>query len=167
MVDSRKTAIYSRKSKFTGKGESIESQIDLCRTYINLNFPDVNDKDILVYEDEGYSGGNTNRPQFQKMLKECKQNNICRIVCYKLDRISRSIADFIKLTDELELHKVDFVSINEFTEFIFSLLSSIFYLLNLNVIQLLKEYVIICFTWQEMDVGSVVIHLLDIEALKQ
>ena len=113
MVDSRKTAIYSRKSKFTGKGESIESQIDLCRTYINLNFPDVNDEDILVYEDEGYSGGNTNRPQFQKMLKECKQNNICRIVCYKLDRISRSIADFIKLTDELELHKVDFVSIND------------------------------------------------------
>ena len=113
MVDSRKTAIYSRKSKFTGKGESIESQIDLCRTYINLNFPDVKDEDILFYEDEGYSGGNTNRPQFQKMLKECKQNNICRIVCYKLDRISRSIADFIKLTDELELHKVDFVSIND------------------------------------------------------
>ena len=67
--DNRKYAIYSRKSKFTGKGESIVSQIDMCRTYLKLHFPEINDEDILVYEDEGYSGGNTNRPQFQKMLK--------------------------------------------------------------------------------------------------
>ena len=113
MIDLRKTAIYSRKSKFTGKGESIESQVDICRTHIKKKFKNVEDDDILVFEDEGYSGGNTNRPQFQKMLKECRQNNICRIVCYKLDRISRSIADFIKLTEELKLHNVDFVSIND------------------------------------------------------
>lgn len=113
MLDLRKTAIYSRKSKFTGKGESIESQVDICRTHIKKHFNDVEEDDILVFEDEGYSGGNTNRPQFQKMLKECRQNNICRIVCYKLDRISRSISDFIKLTEELKLHNVDFVSIND------------------------------------------------------
>ncbi len=113
MLDLRKTAIYSRKSKFTGKGESIESQVDICKTHIKKNFTDVEEDDILIFEDEGYSGGNTNRPQFQKMLKECRQNNICRIVCYKLDRISRSISDFIKLTEELKLHNVDFVSIND------------------------------------------------------
>ena len=108
MIDLRKTAIYSRKSKFTGKGESIESQVDICRTHIKKYFTDVEEDDILIFEDEGYSGGNTNRPQFQKMLKECRQNNICKIVCYKLDRISRSISDFIKLTEELKLHNVDF-----------------------------------------------------------
>ncbi|MBQ6180122.1 MAG: recombinase family protein [Ruminococcus sp.] len=113
MIDLRKTAIYSRKSKFTGKGESIESQIDICKSHIKNHFPDVKEDDILTYEDEGFSGKNTNRPQFQKMLKECRQNNICRIVCYKLDRISRSISDFIKLTEELKLHNVDFVSIND------------------------------------------------------
>ncbi len=113
MIDLRKTAIYSRKSKFTGKGESIESQVDICRTHIKKYFTDVEEDDILIFEDEGYSGGNTNRPQFQKMLKECRQNNICKIVCYKLDRISRSISDFIKLTEELKLHNVDFVSIND------------------------------------------------------
>lgn len=113
MIDLRKTAIYSRKSKFTGKGESIESQVEICKTHLREHFQDVHEDDILVFEDEGYSGGNTNRPQFQKMLKECRQNNICRIVCYKLDRISRSIADFIKLTEELKLHNVDFVSIND------------------------------------------------------
>lgn len=113
MIDLRKTAIYSRKSKFTGKGESIESQVDICRTHLKTHFIDIKDEDILIFEDEGYSGGNTNRPQFQKMLNEIRKNNICRIVCYKLDRISRSIADFIKLTEELELHNVDFISIND------------------------------------------------------
>lgn len=113
MEDLRKVAIYSRKSKFTGKGESIESQIDMCRTYLKLHFPEIKDEDILVYEDEGYSGGNTNRPQFQKMLKECRSNNISRIICYKLDRISRSVGDFIKLTEELEKLHIEFVSIND------------------------------------------------------
>ncbi len=113
MKDFRKTAIYSRKSKFTGKGESIESQIDGCRTYLKDKFPNVRDEDILVFEDEGYSGGNTNRPQFQKMLKECRKNNISRIICYKLDRISRSVVDFIKLTEELDKLHVDFVSISD------------------------------------------------------
>lgn len=113
MLDLRKTAIYSRKSKFTGKGESIESQIEMCKTYLKLHFPDIKDEDILVYEDEGYSGGNTNRPQFQKMLKECRKNGICRIVCYRLDRISRSISDFINLTEELNRLDIDFVSISD------------------------------------------------------
>lgn len=113
MEDLRKVAIYSRKSKFTGKGESIESQIDMCRTYLKLHFPEIKDEDILVYEDEGYSGGNTNRPQFQKMLKECRSNNISRIICYKLDRISRSVGDFIKLTEELKKLHIEFVSIND------------------------------------------------------
>ena len=70
-----KIAVYSRKSKFTGKGESIENQIDLCRQYIHINFDNIMDNDIIIYEDEGYSGGNTNRPQFKKMMADAKQNN--------------------------------------------------------------------------------------------
>lgn len=50
-----KIAIYSRKSKFTGKGESIENQVVLCREYIQRNIPEAKDSDILVYEDEGFS----------------------------------------------------------------------------------------------------------------
>lgn len=113
MIENRKTAIYSRKSKFTGKGESIESQIDMCREYISREFPNVEESDILIFEDEGYSGGNTNRPQFQKLLKACRERQIVHIVCYKLDRISRSIADFIKLTEELEKLNINFISIND------------------------------------------------------
>ena len=44
--------IYSRKSKFTGKGESIENQIELCRQYIAMNFGEEAAENVLVYEDE-------------------------------------------------------------------------------------------------------------------
>ena len=48
--------IYSRKSKFTGKGESIENQIELCRQYIAMHFGEDEAEHALVYEDEGFSG---------------------------------------------------------------------------------------------------------------
>ena len=64
-----KIAIYSRKSKFTGKGESIENQIEMCYDYIHRNMPEIKDNDISVYEDEGFSAKNLDRPMFQKMMK--------------------------------------------------------------------------------------------------
>ena len=62
-------AIYSRKSKFTSKGESIENQIQLCKDYAITHFEDV---EFRIYEDEGFSGGNTDRPQFQQLLEDIK-----------------------------------------------------------------------------------------------
>lgn len=113
MNDHRKIAIYSRKSKFTGKGESIGNQIELCRQSIHLSYPNISDEDILIFEDEGFSGGNTNRPQFQEMLNLCRQKEIRCIVCYKLDRISRNVSDFSALIDELNRLDVTFNSISE------------------------------------------------------
>ena len=52
-----KFKIYSRKSVFTGKGESIENQVEMCRDYIFANFPGSEECDITVYEDEGFSRG--------------------------------------------------------------------------------------------------------------
>ena len=66
-----KIAIYSRKSKFTGKGESVENQIQLCREH-GIKHLGVSEADFVVYEDEGFSGGNTNRPQFQKLIKDAR-----------------------------------------------------------------------------------------------
>jgi len=99
--NSNRIAIYSRKSKFTGKGESIENQIELCRQYIHVHFADVKDEDILIYEDEGFSGCNTERPQFKKMMNDAGDHNFSAIVCYRLDRISRNIGDFAKLIEEM------------------------------------------------------------------
>lgn len=112
-MDNRKVAIYSRKSKFTGKGESIENQIELCKAYIRSKNQDIKDEDILVYEDEGYSGKSTNRPQFQLMMKKVKEKKLSGIVCYRLDRISRNVADFAQLINELSEFDVSFDSVNE------------------------------------------------------
>lgn len=109
----RKIAIYSRKSKFTGKGESIENQIELCRQYIDNTYPDMPEQDIVVFEDEGFSGKNTERPQFREMMKMAEAGEIKAIVCYRLDRISRNISDFSRLIEKLEEMGIDFISMKE------------------------------------------------------
>ena len=106
-------AIYSRKSKFTGKGESIGNQVELCREYVrNLFGPEYADR-CVVFEDEGFSGGNLKRPDFQRMMAEVRQRKFRAIVVYRLDRISRNISDFTGLIDELTKLDVSFVSIRE------------------------------------------------------
>ena len=112
--DNRKIAIYSRKSKFTGKGESTHNQIEACKRKIDLTFEDVDLKnDVIVYEDEGFTGYNTNRPAFQRMLKDIKDNHIKAIAFYKLDRISRNVSDFSNLLNELDNYNVSFLSATE------------------------------------------------------
>ena len=106
-------AIYSRKSKFTGKGESIENQIELCRQYIKIHYPHISDENIIIYEDEGFSGKNVNRPQFKQMMSDCEKKRFNAIICYRLDRVSRNIGDFAKLIEELNGLNVSFVSIKE------------------------------------------------------
>ncbi len=111
--DNMKVAIYSRKSKYTGKGESIENQVEICREYIHNNFPDVRDEDIAVYEDEGFSGKNTKRPRFQMMMEAEIKEHFDIIIVYRLDRISRSIRDFADLTDRIRDYGTKFISVKE------------------------------------------------------
>lgn len=54
--------IYGRKSVFTGKGESVENQIEMCREYIASRFAEDAEREIRIYEDEGFSAKNTDRP---------------------------------------------------------------------------------------------------------
>ena len=106
-------AIYSRKSKFTGKGESIGNQVDLCREYVRSMFGEQYADRCVVFEDEGFSGGNLFRPDFQRMMEEIRKHKFRAIVVYRLDRISRNISDFTGLIDELTKLGVSFVSIKE------------------------------------------------------
>jgi Site-specific recombinases, DNA invertase Pin homologs len=87
-------AIYSRKSKFTGKGQSVANQVQICREYIQFLYRDDEEMQIEVFEDEGYSGKNTNRPEFRKMMAGVAQKQFDVVACYRLDRISRSVSDF-------------------------------------------------------------------------
>jgi DNA invertase Pin-like site-specific DNA recombinase len=104
-----KAAIYSRKSIFTGKGESIENQIEFCMEYGNK----LGVTEYCIYEDEGYSGGNTNRPKFQQLLRDVKKKQFDILICYRLDRISRNVADFSNTLELLQQNNISFVSIRE------------------------------------------------------
>ncbi|CAM3045691.1 recombinase family protein [Hathewaya histolytica] len=107
-----KIAIYSRKSKFTGKGESIENQVLMCKEYIERNFHGEK-HEFKIYEDEGFSGGNTNRPKFQELLKDIRKRSFDILICYRLDRISRNVADFSSTLELLQNNNVSFISIKE------------------------------------------------------
>ena len=104
-------AIYARKSKATKKGESIYNQIELCKKYfLNTTNEEVN---FLIYKDEGWSGGNINRPQFTKLMNDAKLKRFTALICYRLDRIARNVADFSSTYKILEENKIAFISITE------------------------------------------------------
>lgn len=106
-------AIYSRKSRFTGKGESIGNQVELCKAYICGHYGEAALDYTVIYEDEGFSGGDLNRPDFKKMMDDAKRHRFHAIVVYRLDRISRNISDFAGLIEELARLDIAFVSIKE------------------------------------------------------
>lgn len=109
----RHVAIYSRKSKFTGKGESIANQIELCRRHLGEGFFEDCANTAKVYEDEGFSGGDTNRPAFRQMMESARAGELDAVIVYRLDRISRNISDFTALIQELERLNVAFISVRE------------------------------------------------------
>lgn len=102
---SKYTAIYARQSKDKKDSISIETQIELCKKLC--------DNECKVYFDKGFSGKNIERPQFQQLLKDIENNKIDKVIIYKLDRISRSIADFSQLLVLFEKHGVEFQSSTE------------------------------------------------------
>lgn len=107
-----KIAIYSRKSKFTGRGESIGNQIEMCKDYISMHYPDETHT-IKVFEDEGFSGKNLDRPQFKAMMDIENIEPFDLIIVYRLDRISRNVSDFALLIDKLTKNNTSFVCIKE------------------------------------------------------
>lgn len=101
-----KIAIYARKSVYREDSISIESQIELC-SY------EARGAETVIYQDNGFSGKNTDRPDFQRMMSDIRANKISKVIVYRLDRISRSILDFSEMMDEFQKHKVDFISATE------------------------------------------------------
>lgn len=101
-------AIYSRKSKLTDKGESVENQIKIIKSYFH-------DKDINfeVFEEEGFSGKNTKRPSFNLMMKKVELKQFDIVAVYKLDRIARNVIDFAKIYEKFEKYNVKFLSVTE------------------------------------------------------
>ncbi len=107
-----KIAIYTRKSKYSDKSESIESQIEYCKNAARTHYPGVDE--FKVYVDEGFSGGNTERPQYKQLLSDIRtKKEFQALICYKIDRISRSLVDFANLQQYLEKYNVNIISASE------------------------------------------------------
>ena len=108
-----KVAIYSRKSKSTDKGESIETQINLCKDYIN-KISDGKHIELVQYDEgEGFSGGDSTRRKFNQLIRDAKSHKYDVLICYRLDRVARSVADFSDLIEELNDNGISFISVKE------------------------------------------------------
>ena len=109
-------AIYTRKSTSFGLDaplNSLQTQRDVCRAYIQCqahrDWIEVPEQ----YDDGGYSGGTLERPALHRLIKDVEAGLIDVIVIYKIDRLSRSLADFVRLIELLGKHQTSFVSVTQ------------------------------------------------------
>ena len=112
-----RTAIYCRCStdeQWQGKDfNTLESQTAICKHAIAMKEHEHGWTLGQVFEDGGYSGGSIERPALQELIDEIEAGNIQAVVVYRLDRLTRSIADFYELWRIFEKHDVVFVSATE------------------------------------------------------
>jgi site-specific DNA recombinase len=109
-------AIYTRKSSEEGLDQafnSLDAQRDACEAYIKSQshegWADIGAR----YDDGGFSGGNIDRPGLQNLLSDVKAGKIDIIVVYKIDRLTRSLADFAKIVETLDRHSASFVAVTQ------------------------------------------------------
>jgi site-specific DNA recombinase len=109
-------AIYCRKSSAEGLDQafnSLHAQREACLSYIESQRHEgwiaLDDH----YDDPGYSGGSTERPGLQRLLRDVEASKVNTVIVYKIDRLSRSLPDFVKIIDLFDRHQVSFVSITQ------------------------------------------------------
>ena len=105
-IDNRQVVLYARKSRITNKGDSIGVQFKQIADYAvnQLSLPE--DYEFAKYEDKGLSGYYSDRPDFQRLLRDIEMGKIKAVACYKLDRISRKTSDLMRLLEYFESHDV-------------------------------------------------------------
>ena len=103
-------ALYARKSIERENSISCETQLEYCKTMIK---PDEKSEKIIAFVDNGFSGGNMDRDGFQEMMRQVERGKISKIIVYRLDRISRSLSDFVNILNTLKKHNVKFISSQE------------------------------------------------------
>lgn len=103
-------ASYARKSVYSDTSDSTQAQYNLAVDYCKSHFDDY---EIIRYEDEGFTGANTNRPDFNRLVDDIRAGLINTVICYKIDRMSRDVKDFSNFFSFLQEHNVDFISIKE------------------------------------------------------
>src|SRR6188768_3402535 len=109
-------AIYTRVSTDQGLEQhfnSLDAQYDASQSYIRSQAHAGWTMLRSKYADGGFSGGNTDRPALQRLLNDVRAGKVDIIIVYKVDRFTRSLADFAKLVELFDKHGVSFVSVTQ------------------------------------------------------
>ncbi len=109
-------AVYTRKSSEEGLEQdfnSLDAQREACEAYIKSQAGEGWQLVRTRYDDGGVSGGTLDRPALQQLLADIKARKIDTIVVYKVDRLTRSLADFAKIVEVFDEHGVSFVSVTQ------------------------------------------------------
>jgi site-specific DNA recombinase len=109
-------AIYTRKSHTEGLDQdfnSLDAQREACEAFITSQRHEGWVCEKTSYDDAAYSGGTLNRPALTQLLSDIALGNVQVIVVYKVDRLTRCLADFAKLIELFDKHEVSFVSVTQ------------------------------------------------------
>ena len=109
-------AIYTRKSSEEGLDQefnSLDAQYEACKAYIASQRHEGWSLNRERYDDGGISGGTMDRPGLEALLTDVKSGKVDVIVIYKIDRLTRSLADFARIVELLEKHGASFVSVTQ------------------------------------------------------
>lgn len=109
-------AIYTRKSTEEGLDQqfnSLDAQREACEAYVQSQAGEGWRALAERYDDGGFSGGNLDRPEMQKLLRDVDVGKVDVIVVYKVDRLTRSLMDFSKIVERLDARGVSFVSVTQ------------------------------------------------------
>ena len=112
----RRCAVYTRKSSEEGLEQSFNSlhaQREACEAYIRSQAHEGWKLVKSAYDDGGFSGGTMERPAVKRLMADLKQGLVDVVVVYKVDRLTRSLADFAKIVEILDGHGASFVSITQ------------------------------------------------------
>ncbi|QNM82597.1 recombinase family protein [Sphingomonas sabuli] len=115
-LQQKRCAIYTRRSVEQGldhQFSSLEAQRAICSAYVASQQPKGWTEIPKHYDDGGQSGGNLNRPALQDLLSDVESGVVDVVVIYKLDRISRTLLDFVRLMDLFESFGVAFVAVTQ------------------------------------------------------
>ncbi len=109
-------AMYTRKSSEEGLEQefnSLDAQREACRLYVRSQKHEGWQALPQLYDDPGFSGGNMERPALKRLLADIAARKIDVVVVYKVDRLTRSLADFAKIVEVFDANAVSFVSITQ------------------------------------------------------
>jgi hypothetical protein len=109
-------AVYTRKSTEEGLEQefnSLDAQRESAEAFVRSQAHEGWTCLTERYDDGGFTGGNKERPALQRLLADIRAGKIDCVVCYKVDRLSRSLLDFAKMMETFEQHGVSFVSITQ------------------------------------------------------